>query len=229
MSVTRILAAAAALLALAPVPASAQFFFVSPKLADQPLTGDEPGFGLPGATKAENDAALVWNLRAALNVAALQCGFAPTLLTETNYNAMLRDHVVELKSSFDTLGKYFVRIKKSKPAGQTALDQYGTRIYSGYSTVGGQYTFCQTAHSIGRDAIFAERGQLLPVAQLRLRELRNSLLSHGDQLSGWAARPLNAARFAWLPRTDNKCWKKDSWQWKCGSPWPAGSTAVAAR
>ena len=31
---------------------------------------------------------MVWNLRAALNVAALQCQFGPTLLTLPNYNAI---------------------------------------------------------------------------------------------------------------------------------------------
>ena len=172
----------------------------------------------------------MWNLRAALNVAALQCGFAPTLLTETNYNAMLRDHKQELESSYATLGKYFVRTKKSKPAGQSALDQYGTRIYSGYSTVSGQYMFCQTAHSIGRDAIFTDRGALLTVARARLRELRKSQLPYGEQrFGGWEPRPLTYARFAWLPRTDKNCWKKNEWNAKCGSPWPALSTTVAAR
>ena len=58
-----------------------------------PVTGTSPA----SAAAARRDAgrvraALVWNLRAALNVAALQCQFAPTLLTVDNYNAMLNDH-----------------------------------------------------------------------------------------------------------------------------------------
>ncbi|MES2753193.1 MAG: hypothetical protein V4659_00865 [Pseudomonadota bacterium] len=215
----------AAGLGLPAAPASAQFFFQTVDLTGGPITGQEPAYALPDATPAENEAALLWSLRAALNVAALQCDLAQSLLTVDNYNAMLGDHRAELKKSFDTLDRYFVRIKKSKPAGQTALDQYGTRIYSSFSTVGGQLTFCQTAHSIGRDAIFTPRGQLLSVAQARMRELRNSLAPSGEQLfPGFAFR---TNRFGWLPVTDPKCWKKDQWNGKCGPMF--GSTTVAAR
>jgi hypothetical protein len=59
------------------------------------VTGEEPGMtgpALPDATAPELRAALVWNLRAALNVAALQCQFEPTLMTLGNYNAFLKDH-----------------------------------------------------------------------------------------------------------------------------------------
>ena len=45
----------------------------------------------PARRAAEQRAALVWNMRAALNVAALQCQFEPTLLTVPNYKRMLRD------------------------------------------------------------------------------------------------------------------------------------------
>ncbi len=43
-------------------------------------------------------------MRAALNVAALQCQFEPMLTTVSNYNATLKDHEAELKGAFDTLG-----------------------------------------------------------------------------------------------------------------------------
>jgi hypothetical protein len=230
MSVQRILAATSAALLLVPAPASAQFFWKSPNMSDAPVVGDEPGIGLPGATPEENRAALVWNLRAALNVAALQCGFAPTLLTETNYNSMLKYHSVELKNSFDTLGKYFTRINgKSKPKGQNALDQFGTRIYSSYSSVGGQFMFCQTAHSIGRDAIFASRGKLIDVSRERIRELRKSVLPSGEQRFG-AYQPREIS-LRWLPSTEKRCWKGKEWNAsKCGNPYPAAATtAVASR
>lgn len=199
----------------AATPASAQFYFKQIDLTGTPITGQEPDYALPGATPKENEAALVWSLRSALNVAALQCDLAQSLLNVSNYNAILTDHKVELKGSFDTLDRYFQRIKKSKPAGQTALDQYGTRTYSSFSTVGGQYTFCTTAHSIGRDAIFAPRGQLLAVAQNRMRELRNSLAPSGDQL--FTVFQFRTNRFGWLPSTDKRCWNKSQWNGKCGS------------
>lgn len=203
-------------------PASAQFYFQPVEVKGSRVTGQEAPWALPGATRTENEAALVWNLRAALNVAALQCDLAQSLLTVPNYNAMLTDHRGELKTAFDTIGTYFNRTKKSKAAGQVALDQYATRTYSGFSTVGGQYTFCVTAHSIGRDAIFAPRGQLLGVAQERISELKSSLAPSSETFfPGFAVR---TSRFGWLPDTDKRCWKKRDWNGKCG---PAFATAGA--
>lgn len=207
-------------------PAQAQFYFQPPVLATGQVTGQEPAFALPGATPRENEANLLWSLRAALNVAALQCDLAQSLLTVANYNAMLTDHRVELQGAFDTLNSYFIRIKKSKPAGQTALDQYFTRLYSSFSTVGGQLTFCVAAHSVGRDAIFAPRGSLLGVAQGRMAELRASLAPSGEQLfPGFRFR---TNRFGWLPSPDKKCWKKSAWTGKCAGP-GTGGAALAAR
>ena len=79
------------------------------------MKGDEPGIGqaLPGASESERRAALIWNMRAALNVAALQCQFEPTLLSVINYNAVINDHSVELKMAFDIVERYFMRIAKT--------------------------------------------------------------------------------------------------------------------
>ncbi len=213
MGVMRKLTAGGVTLAamLAGTAAPAQFYFQPNALATGPVTGQEAPWALPGATRAENEAALVWNLRAALNVAALQCDLAQSLLTVPNYNAMLTDHRVELKSAFDTLDRYFKRTKKN-------FDQYSTRTYSAFSTVRGQYSFCVTAHSIGRDAIFTPRGKLLTVAQERITELRNSLAPSGEQLfPGYQTR---TTRFGWLPDPAKRCWTKDRWNGKCGVAFP---------
>ena len=138
MRIVRIMAGALLAAGLfAGSPASAQFFLKSYDFRGGPVTGLEPELGmpLPGATPAEVRAGLTWNLRAALNVAALQCDFAPTLLTVDQYNAMIKDHSVELKSAFDTLNAYFVRTAKTKAAGQSAFDRFGTRTYSAFATV----------------------------------------------------------------------------------------------
>ena len=207
---------------LSAAPASAQFYLKSKTFSGEPVRGDEPGIGqpLPGATPAELRASLVWNMRAALNVAALQCQFEPTLLTVPNYNAILKDHNVELKAAFDTLTKYFARTAKSKPAGQSALDQFGTRTYSSFVTVGGQLSFCQTAAGIGRDAVFEPRGNFGTLAANRMVELRQTLVgSHGEQAlfrMGYIAPR--------LPRLDPVCWNRKG-EWvakKCGAlVWPS--------
>ncbi|CAN5449405.1 hypothetical protein BH10PSE12_BH10PSE12_24280 [soil metagenome] len=200
--------AAIALFAVAAVvpSASAQIFWSPPDLSTPPVTGAEPtlNLGLPGATPEELRAGLVWNMRAALNVAALQCQFEPTLLTLSNYNAMIAHHKSELSGAFDTLAKYYVRTVGKGKAGQDALDQYGTRIYSGYSTVQAQRGFCQVAGSIGRDAIFADRGRLYEVAQKRMGELKKSLVLSGEQYFGNPGASFRTS----IPSLADECWKK---------------------
>jgi hypothetical protein len=221
----------AAAVLLTAAPASAQFFMLSKDFTGAPVVGDEPGIGqpMPGATRDELTAGLVWNMRAALNVAALQCQFEPTLLTVSNYNAILADHRKELKESFDTLTKYFVRTNKTAKLGQGALDQFGTRTYSGFATVAAQYNFCQVAASIGRDAIYQPRGSFAQIAQTRMRELRNSLVPWGEQRF-----PRYYAAQATLPRMEAICWSKKG-EWvakKCGPqnfPPPYQGVAVAQR
>jgi hypothetical protein len=220
-------AIALTVVALAAPPAGAQFFLKSPDFRGEKVQGDEPGIGqaLPGATESERRAALIWNMRAALNVAALQCQFEPTLLSVTNYNAVINDHSLELKLAFDTVERYFMRVAKTPKAGQAAIDQFGTRTYAQFATVAAQYGFCQTAGAVGRDAIFVGQGHLVDIVLERTRELRNSLIPMGEQQFqrhlGWDQAP--------TPRLDPICWdKKGRWvARKCGvSVWPAPSANV---
>ena len=210
--------ALAALLATAlAAPARAQFFFQSPDLRGAPVDGSESGVvgqALPGATADEYKAALAWNMRAALNVAALQCQFAPTLMTLDNYNQLLNDHSAELASQYAVLARYFQRVNKTPKAGQAELDKYGTRVYSGFSTVNAQLTFCQTAGEISHLAVFAPRGSFTTLAQERLRQMRNSLILAGEQRFPWGIQPTGPA----LPRLDDVCWRKGEWNAKkCGA------------
>ncbi|WP_326525905.1 hypothetical protein [Sphingomonas sp.] len=205
----------------AAAPAKAQFFFKSPDLRGPVVDGTEPGMiaqPLPGATPNELKAALAWNLRAALNVAALQCQFAPMLMTLPNYNKLLKDHAVELDKQYDVLEAYFKRVNKTPKAGQTALDQYGTRVYSSYSTVMAQLTFCQTAGEISHMAVFTPRGSFTTLAQERLRQMRNSLVLAGEQRFYHGFHVPAPA----MPRFDDVCWRRDQWQpKKCGAlNWP---------
>lgn len=222
MLVPRIVFALAAGTGLfAAAPASAQFFLKPATLATERVTGTEPGMtgpALPGATAGELRAALVWNLRAALNVAALQCQFEPTLLTLDYYNAALKDHAAELRDSYAVLEKYFVRTAPSKKAGQTELDKFGTRVYSGFSTVGGQLSFCQTAGSIGRDAVFTRPGKFGDLAQDRMRELRDSLRPWGEQYRAPRFNPTILYRSVTFPPFGkDSCWKNSEYvSKKCG-------------
>ncbi len=211
---------------LAGTPATAQFYFKSKDLHGDPVRGDEPGIGqpMPGATPEELRAGVVWNMRAALNVAALQCQFEPSLMTVQNYNAVLSDHKAELAKSYDTLTKYFIRTAKTKKDGQNALDQFGTRTYSGFATVAAQFGFCTTSSSIGRDALYAPRGSFGDIALMRMREVRNSLTPWGEQQFPRAQVYLPPAP---LPRFDKPCWKKEIFVVeKCGQPLTAVTYAA---
>ncbi len=225
---------------LAAAPASAQFFFQPHDFAGTAVKGDEPGMvvAMPGATPAEYKAALAWTLRSALNVAALQCQFEPTLNSVQAYNAILKDHDAEFDRYQATLQKYYARMpgggsaragKGSKP-GQMGFDQFGTRTYSAFSTTAAQFGFCQTAGSIAREAVFTPRGQFGDLAERRMRELRNSLVPFGEEKFSYYLASM--ATMAPLPRLDPVCWnKKGEWQArKCGAQnWPPAGAGVATR
>jgi hypothetical protein len=194
-------------------PASAYLFWTQPKFEQGVVKGDEPGIGLPmpKATPAELRAHMLWNLRAGLNVAALQCQFSPILQTVANYNDLLSKNSAELVAAQKTLSGYFKRTDGR--AWQKAFDAYTTRTYNGFSTMHAQLGFCETASRIGRDARKLGRGKLTQFAMERMREFRSSLVPVGD--------PIHAQRWISvstppLPSMDKACWdKKNFLKAKC--------------
>lgn len=206
---------AAPLLMLGATQAPAQIFWQPPDVSGAPLVGYEADVGvpLPGATVAEQNAAITWNMRSALNVAALQCGFEPTLRTVENYNAILTNHGTELNAAFAVIANYFKRTNKVVKAGQTALDRFGTRTYSGWSTVSAQLNFCSTSGRVGRTALFTPRGKFADFANTYLREMRNSLRYQGEQQFRVYRLTTNGLS---LPVMEEKCWKKGRYDQRCG-------------
>lgn len=197
-----------------PSQVSAQIFWLAPDFTGAPLSGYEPGMGvpMPGATPAEQKAAIAWNMRSGLNVAALQCGTEPTLRILENYNALLSDHTVELAAIFKTLTGYFKRTNKVARVGERALDTFGTKTYSGFSAVSAIRGFCTVSGQIARTAVFTPKGQFADFAQNNLRTLRNSLIFKGEQQFRGISPTL---RFRY-PNLDARCWKKDVYNRACG-------------
>jgi hypothetical protein len=174
-----ILAAAAAFAgAAAPSAAGAQLFLTDPGFQKGPIDGSDPlvGLPIPGATPAEYRAHLLWNMRAGLNVAALQCQFSPYLRAVDNYNGILAHHNKELAEAYLAMNNYFARVQGSKAKGQKAFDDYTTITYNNFSTLQAQYGFCQTASAIAKEALTRPKGELYLTAQQRMRELRGSLV-----------------------------------------------------
>lgn len=186
------IAAAAIALAL-PMTAQAQLFFTDPNFDRGAVEPGDPVIGaeLPGANPAEQRAALLWNLRASLNVAALQCQFSRYLRSVDNYNAILDHHSEELSTAYSTLGAYFRRNAANQRAGERGFDNWNTGTYQTFSSLYGQIGFCQVASDVAKQALTRPKGELYGVARDRIRELRSALRPSGDRLFSEIA-PLNA-------------------------------------
>ncbi|HEY9554219.1 hypothetical protein [Allosphingosinicella sp.] len=207
-----LLAAAGAALAMPPA-VSAQMFITDPGFATGPIQGSDPlvGLPIPGATPEEFRARLLWNLRAGLNVAALQCQFSPFLRAVDNYNGILAHHSEELADAYETLGDYFKRTHGAKE-GQKRFDDYTTMTYNNFSTLQAQYGFCQVAADIARHVLAAPKGQLYAAAQERMRELRASLTPAYDRVADY--NPYLIA-MPTMPPFNEDCWKRDQLREKC--------------
>ncbi len=222
-SVSKRVCAAVAMLAVgAAQPAAAQFYMNDPGFQKGPVEGSDPlvGLPIPGATAAEHRGHLLWNLRAGLNVAALQCQFSPYLRVVDNYNGILAHHSKELAEAYTAVNNYFKR-QKGPAAGQKAFDDYTTMTYNNFSTLQAQLGFCQTAASIGKEALTRPKGQLHALAGQRMRELRSSLVpSYRPTIISY--NPY-AIRTAPVPPLAEDCWtKKNELKPKCGGAQTAG-------
>lgn len=206
---------AASLALTAPQMVSAQLFLVEPQFAKGPIDGSDPlvGLPIPGANASEQRAHLIWNLRAGLNVAALQCQFSPYLRTVGNYNGLLAHHSAELADAYTKLNGYFKRVHGPR-GGQKQFDDYSTITYNNFSTLQAQYGFCQTAGSIGKEALLSPKGQLHQVAANRMRELRGSLVPAYDRVG---THNPGVVPMLPLPPLRENCWdKRDRLLKACG-------------
>ena len=157
-----------------PLPRSASKVASTPRpKAEKPVTEPAPlvaevrvpgGFMVPKAivlknpTTAEREANAVWNIRAALNVAALQCQFSGFLKTTKNYNSFLQAHSEELARAQQTMIGHFRRTDGAKAL--NSFDMYTTRTYNSFSTLDAQYAFCNAAGFIGRRVLAVPKGKL---------------------------------------------------------------------
>ncbi len=156
--------------------------------AAQAAPVDSPSFAAPIAAH-ETAAHKIWSVRAALNVAALQCQFSPFLGSVRTYNQFLQHHDSELKNAHDLL---MTRFRKDHGArqGMQLFDRYLTRTYNGFSALDAQRSFCNAAAQVGRQALFLRKGQFQTFADTALSTLRHSLTVPGDQLTAVSLRGL---------------------------------------
>lgn len=135
-----------------------------PLIAEPVMTRSADGMMTPmpvrmrPMTPAETEANAVWNVRAALNIAALQCQFSPYLATVRNYNDALRQHSQEFERARQTLVGHFRRYDKAKA--QDSFDRYTTQTYNSFSTLDAQLAFCERAAIVGREVLRVPKGSL---------------------------------------------------------------------
>ena len=132
------------------------------------------GVNLRPMTTAEADANAIWNLRAALNIAALQCQYSPFLATVDLYNGILHQHADEIDRAKLTMMAHFRRYDGAR--GAASFDQYTTKTYNAYSTLDAQLAFCDRAGTVGRELLAIRKGQLAPIARDRVDAVRASLV-----------------------------------------------------
>lgn len=128
---------------------------------------------LRATTPAETEANAIWNVRAALNIAALQCQFLAFDSTVKNYNEFLKHHSEQLDQTRLIMIAHFKRYDGAKA--QTSFDQYTTKTYNSFSTIDAQLPFCDSAGFVGRVVLATPKGKLGPVATQYNPELRASL------------------------------------------------------
>ena len=150
-------------------------------LPDEPVvTRTADGLMTPNAvrlrptTPVEDQANAVWNVRAALNIAALQCQFSPFLATVRNYNQSLQQHGDEFDKARATMVAHFRRYDKA--AAQTSFDRYTTQTYNSFSTLDAQYAFCESAARVGREVLTVRKGELGKKAASLRDEVRAALI-----------------------------------------------------
>lgn len=132
-----------------------------------------------GLNEAELAAVRTWNLRAALNVAALQCQYSPYLHTVDRYNAMLKQHGKELNQVRIALDKAFARTAGAKQ-GPRELDRFNTRLYQAYASTDAIYGFCEAAAAAGREALLTPLGKLRATADAQTPLIRAAMTPKAD-------------------------------------------------
>jgi len=146
--------------------------------ASPPVSAGIGGPPMRDMTPNEATAHAVWSLRAALNVAALQCQFSPFLATVSNYNDLLKQHDVELANAYKAMENHFRRHDGAN--GRKTFDVFTTRMYNSFSALDAQRSFCATAGTVGREGRALPRGMFANNAGAAVERIRASLIAPLD-------------------------------------------------
>lgn len=120
------------------------------------------------------DGELVWHLRAALNVAALNCRGTRAGTIAENYNRVLVQHKAGLAAAYEA---DLARHKAIAPASwQKDADRHMTQLYNFFAHPKGQARFCSVAQSEAAVAATLDPSKLLSHAPASLARLEAPFL-----------------------------------------------------
>lgn len=98
----------------------------------------------PAASAGRSSAAILWQLRSGLNVAALACRQPEDAAIIAGYNRLLADHRDELATAY--------RTHSAEYAAPAAFDDAMTRLYNRFAAPAGQDALCDSARIVLEEA-----------------------------------------------------------------------------
>ena len=140
----------------------------------------------------------LWNMRSALNVAALGCRGAEDVVLTVNYNALLRSRRAALAAALKAVETRFRAEQGAK--WQSAQDTHMTRIYNFFAAPSAQQRFCAIATAVSEEVKAVPSTDLPAYAAAALRRLEapftdifRTVDTYRRELAAWQARYAPAA------------------------------------
>ncbi|MBU1254405.1 MAG: hypothetical protein KKE69_08420 [Alphaproteobacteria bacterium] len=156
-----------------------------------------PMVGVDGVRQTVNadlsTAQTVWNLRSALNVAALNCMTAEHGALLPNYTAFLDRYASKLSSTNRALIAEFRA--EYGPGFRDVQDSYMTRVYNYFALPPAQENFCDVALAVSSEALAPEvtdlelfAAQALPRIEREFETFFSAYEQYRTDLAAWDAR-----------------------------------------
>ena len=140
----------------------------------------------------------LWNMRSALNVAALGCRGAEDAVLTVNYNTLLRTRRAALAAALKAVEARF-RAEQG-PKWQDAQDRHMTRVYNFFAAPPAQQQFCAIAAAVSEEVKAVPVAELPAYAATALRRLEapftevfRTVDTYRRALAAWQARYATSA------------------------------------
>lgn len=128
----------------------------------------------------------LWNLRSALNVAALNCRGSDDAAIKASYSTLLKKYKAPLASANKTISNEFASQYGTK-GGAGALDTYMTKVYNFFAFPTVRDQFCANAAVVGRDLVLQTPATIENFAQTALPKMEKPFLDFYDDYDQYLA------------------------------------------